>query len=152
MVTQGCMTVWCMGAVLPLTQSAARAAQRIYSFDQQTALNTIREVSATANESAAQKDAELLQARPAGLDPSCCPYSGGVRTLCHVFLQPLLPSCCRLYVLCSAPLDPCLQPLLQHRAVWRVETQSCLHVRRRDRPACVTLQRSLSCRPCFGCV
>ena len=35
--------------------------QRIYSFDQQTSLNCIREVSATANDSAAAKDVQLAQ-------------------------------------------------------------------------------------------
>ena len=42
--------------------------QRIYSFDQQTALNAIREVSATANDSAAKLDAELAQVH---LMPRC---------------------------------------------------------------------------------
>ena len=35
--------------------------QRIYSFDQQTSLNSIREVSATANDSAAAMDLQLAQ-------------------------------------------------------------------------------------------
>ena len=35
--------------------------QRIYSFDQQTSLNAIREVSATANDSAAAMDLQLAQ-------------------------------------------------------------------------------------------
>lgn len=37
--------------------------QRIYSFDQQTSLNAIREVSATANDSAAAMDLQLAQVR-----------------------------------------------------------------------------------------
>ena len=44
-----------------LTGPCRAAAQRIYSFDQQTSLNSIREVSATANDSAAAMDAQLAQ-------------------------------------------------------------------------------------------
>ncbi|KAK9832701.1 hypothetical protein WJX81_001352 [Elliptochloris bilobata] len=48
--------------------------QRIYSFDQQTSLNAVREVSATANDSAARMDIQLAQARRSGgaLPPLFC--------------------------------------------------------------------------------
>lgn len=44
-----------------LTGPCRAPAQRIYSFDQQTSLNAIREVSATANDSAAAMDLQLAQ-------------------------------------------------------------------------------------------
>ena len=44
-----------------LTGPCRAPVQRIYSFDQQTSLNSIREVSATANDSAAAKDIQLAQ-------------------------------------------------------------------------------------------
>ena len=47
-----------------LTEQRHTPAQRIYSFDQQTSLNSIREVSATANDSAAAMDMQLAQVLP----------------------------------------------------------------------------------------